>query len=37
MVFKISFHWGKTMTLKSWAAHKDVQLKRWSLSMGKAV
>lgn len=26
MVFKILFRWGKTMTLKSWVAYKDVQL-----------
>lgn len=34
MVFKILFRWGKTMSLKSRVAYKDVQSQRQSLSLG---
>lgn len=37
MVFKILFCWGKTMTLKSWVAYKDVKLRyglcQWGMSL----
>lgn len=36
MVLKILFRRGKTMTLKSWVAYKDVKLQRLSL-LGKLV
>lgn len=37
MVLKILFRWGKTMTLKTWIAYKEVELQRRSLSVEKLV